>query len=65
VVSAAQQVENVVELRPELCECGHPLTEHADSGWGPNTVCFHVLPDPDAGMHGVCPCVRYGDEGHE
>jgi hypothetical protein len=39
-------------------ECGHPLDEHADSGWGPNTVCVQKLDTfPDGGWYGVCPCV--------
>lgn len=40
--------------------CGHPLSEHVDSGWGPQTVCVHALEDESAGFSGVCPCViRY------
>jgi hypothetical protein len=46
-----------------LCECGHSLSEHAESGWGLNTVCVEKLPTfPDGGWYGVCPCVRHGDE---
>jgi hypothetical protein len=45
-----------------LCECGHPLAEHAESGWGPNTVCVEKLDDENAGWYGVCPCVRTGDD---
>jgi hypothetical protein len=42
-----------------LCECGHPIADHAESGWGPNTVCVARLATfPDGGFHGVCPCVR-------
>ena len=28
-----------------ICECGHPLSDHAESGWGPNTVCVWVFDD--------------------
>jgi len=45
--------------------CGHPLHEHADSGWGPNTVCVEKLPDETDGYCGVCPCIRRGDEGDD
>jgi hypothetical protein len=39
-------------------ECGHALAEHADSGWGPNTVCVQKLDTfPEGGWYGVCPCV--------
>jgi hypothetical protein len=45
-----------------MCECGHPLAEHAESGWGPHTVCVEALPTfPDGGWYGVCPCVRHDD----
>ena len=46
-----------LEVR-DLCECGHPLAEHADSDWGPQTVCVEQLPDENDGWYGVCPCVR-------
>jgi hypothetical protein len=43
----------------ELCECGHLLAEHAESGWGPYTVCVEKLDTfPEGGWAGVCPCVR-------
>lgn len=45
-----------------VCGCGHPLDEHAESGWGPNSVCVEPLDDENAGWDGVCPCVRHGDE---
>lgn len=46
----------------DICNCGHPLAEHAESGWGPNSVCVHKLPTwPDGGWYGVCPCVRTDD----
>lgn len=45
-----------------LCRCGHPVEEHVDSGWGPNSVCVEKLPDENEGWYGVCPCVRHGDE---
>lgn len=41
----------------QMCECGHPIDEHADSGWGPRAICTHPSWDPD-GWHDVCPCVR-------
>lgn len=41
-----------------ICECGHPLVDHADSGWGPHTVCVERLPDENDGWYGTCPCVR-------
>jgi hypothetical protein len=45
------------------CECGHPIAEHAWSGWGENTVCVEQLPTfPEGGWYGVCPCVRHGDD---
>lgn len=50
------------EATGRACECGHPLAEHAESGWGPNSVCVEVMADPDAGWFGVCPCVRHGEE---
>jgi hypothetical protein len=38
------------------CECGHPIAEHAWSGWGENTVCVEQLPTfPEGGWYGVCP----------
>jgi hypothetical protein len=53
----------VSEVVADPCsECGHDLAHHADSGWGERTVCTVPLVDPDAGWHGVCPCVRRGDE---
>jgi hypothetical protein len=48
------------------CGCGHPLDEHAWSGWGDHTVCVEKLPTfPDGGWYGVCPCVRYPDASKE
>lgn len=44
--------------RVRMCECGHPINEHAWSGYGPHTVCVEMLDDPDDGWYGVCPCVR-------
>lgn len=44
-----------------VCECGHAIAEHAESGWGPNTVCVEPMAKPDEGWYGVCPCVRHGD----
>lgn len=46
------------QSHPRLCECGHPLADHAWSGWGENTVCVEKLDDDTAGFYGVCPCVR-------
>lgn len=46
-----------------ICECGHPIAEHAESGWGENTVCVEPMAKPDEGWYGVCPCVRRDGEG--
>lgn len=51
--------------RQGTCRCGHPIAEHAESGWGPNTVCVEPMADENAGWYGVCPCVRHGDEEDE
>jgi hypothetical protein len=41
--------------------CGHELADHAESGWGPNTVCVEKLDTfPHGGYYGVCPCVLSG-----
>ncbi len=38
--------------------CGHELADHAESDWGPNTVCVEKLDTfPEGGFCGVCPCV--------
>jgi hypothetical protein len=44
-----------------LCECGHPIAEHAASGWGPKSVCVTPVPDDDNSWYGVCACVRCED----
>ena len=41
-----------------VCECGHPVAEHAWSGWGDNSVCVEQLQEENDGWDGVCPCVR-------
>jgi hypothetical protein len=52
-------VGQALPVKFDLCECGHPLAEHAESGWGPNTVCVEQLDDENAGWYGVCPCIRH------
>lgn len=48
----------------DVCECGHPLSEHVGSAWGENTVCVAWLGEQEDGrdFYGVCPCVRREDE---
>lgn len=55
-------MSDVTHIGLALCECGHPLVEHVDSGWGPNTICVERLPDENDGWYGVCACVRTGVE---
>lgn len=52
-------------LQEATCECGHLIAEHAESGWGPNTVCIEPMANENEGWHGVCPCVLHGDEEGE
>lgn len=51
----------VTYIAAAVCRCGHPIEEHAESGWGPNSVCVERLPNEDEGWYGVCPCVRHGE----
>lgn len=53
------QLPVVAYIGLALCECGHPMVEHAEG-----YICTHKLDDPEDGWYGTCSCVlELGERG--